>query len=191
MSLSATAFSMSCLSRNISRTVDDGVDAVFEGFHRRKGLKRVAQQNHRRMAALAAGHGLQRLKREVFVNGVRAEKFLDDDDLIMKLAETHDEIGVRGGGVNLVTEFLQGGFRGFEPFRRGKGKQRRFVVGADEIKRFGHNLFRLLEFECAGGRRAGADMTFHFQRVQVGGDFLRATFLTLSIARATTPRLVQ
>lgn len=115
-------------------TVDDGVDAVLESFHRHERLKRIAQQNYGRVTALAGRHGLQGLKREIFINGIRAKKFLDDDDLIMKLAETHAEIGVRGGGVNLVAEFLQGGFRGFEPFRCGKCKQRRFVVGSDEFK---------------------------------------------------------
>ena len=36
---------------------------------------------------------------------VRAKQFLDDDDLIMHLAEAHEKIAVRGGGVNLVAEF--------------------------------------------------------------------------------------
>src|ERR1035437_248518 len=85
-------------------TVDDGMNAVLEGFHRRESLKRIAEQNKRGMTALVDGHRLQRLEREIFVNGVRAEKFLDDDNLIMCLAEAHEKIAVGGGGVDLVSE---------------------------------------------------------------------------------------
>ena len=55
------------------------------------------------------GHGLERLEREVFLGRVGAEEFLDEHDLIMHLAEAHQEIAVRGGGVDLVAQFLQGG----------------------------------------------------------------------------------
>ena len=114
--------------------VDDGVDALFESFHRHKRLKRVAEQEDGGVAALADGHLLQRLQREVFLNAVCAEPFLENDDLIAHLAEAHEEIAVRGGGVDLVTQFDQGAFRGFQPFRSGKGDQGRFVRGTDEIE---------------------------------------------------------
>src|SRR5208282_3260947 len=100
--------------------VDDGVDALFESFHRHKGLKRVAEQDDGGMAALADGHLLQRLQREVFLNAVRAEQFLDDDDLVTNLSEAHDEIAVGGGGVNLVSQLHEGAFGDFQPFRSGK-----------------------------------------------------------------------
>ena len=115
-------------------TADDGVDAVPEGFHGREGLERIAEQNDRGMAALVDGHGLQRLEGEIFVNGVCAEQFLDHDHLIMRLAEAHEKIAVRGGGVDLIAQFLQRGLRGLQPFGRGKGDQGRFVLGADEIE---------------------------------------------------------
>ncbi len=86
------------------------------------------------MAALVHRHVLQRLEREIFLDVVGGKKFLHDDDLIMHLAEAHEKIAVRGGGVDLVAKFLQRGLGDLEPFRRGKGDQRRFVLGADEIK---------------------------------------------------------
>ena len=49
--------------------VDDGVDAVLEGFHRREGLERFAEQENGGVPALVHGHGLQRLQREIFVDG--------------------------------------------------------------------------------------------------------------------------
>ena len=115
-------------------TVDDDVDAVFEGFHGRERLERIAEQNDGGMAALVDGHGLKRLQREIFVNVVRAEQFLDHDNLVVGLAETDEEIAVGGGGMDLVAEFAQGGLGGLESFGCGKGDQGRFVLGADEIE---------------------------------------------------------
>ncbi len=73
-------------------------------------------------------------QREVFLDVVRGKEFLDDDDLIMHLGEAQLEIAVRGGGVDLVAQFLQRGLGDLQPFRRGKGDQGRVVLGADEIK---------------------------------------------------------
>ena len=107
--------------------VDDGMDALLEGLHGREGLERVAEQDDGGVAALVHGHGLQRLQRQVFLDVVGGEQFLDDDDLIVDLAEADQEIAVGGGGVDLVAEFGQGGFGGLQPFRRGKGEQGRLV----------------------------------------------------------------
>lgn len=116
------------------RAVDDGVDAVLEGFHRHEGLERFAEQKNGGVAALVDGHFLQRLEREIFLDGVGTETLLDDDDLIMRLAEANEEITVRRGGVNLVAEFVERLLGGFEPFRRGERDQGRLVIGADEIE---------------------------------------------------------
>jgi hypothetical protein len=62
-------------------------------------------------------------KVRVFLNVVRGEQFLDDDDLIMDLAEAHQKIAVRGGGVDFVAQPLQGDLGGLKPFGRGKGDQ--------------------------------------------------------------------
>ena len=62
---------------------------------------------------------------EIFLDVVGGKQFLDDDDLVMHLGEAHEEIAVRGGGVDLVAQFLQGGLGGLQPFRRGKGDQGR------------------------------------------------------------------
>ena len=62
------------------------------------------------------------------------KQFLDDDDLVMDLAEAGLEIAVRGGGVDFVAEFANGNLGGVQPLGRGKGEQGRFVLGADEIE---------------------------------------------------------
>ena len=62
------------------------------------------------------------------------KQFLDDDDLIVRLAEADEEIAVRGGGVNFVAEFLERLLGGLQPFRGGKGDQGRLVLGADKIE---------------------------------------------------------
>ena len=114
--------------------VDDGMDALLEGFHGGEGLERIANQQDGGMPALAAGHDLQGLEGEILIGRVGAEQFLHQRHLIAHLAEAHQEIAVGGGGVDFIAEFLQGVFGLLQPFRRGKGDQRRLVICTDEIK---------------------------------------------------------
>jgi len=114
--------------------VDDSVDALLEGLHRREGLKRIAEENDCCMAALAHWHVLNRLQSEIFVEVVGGEPFLENDDLVADLAETDEEIAMGRSRVNLVAQFGQGAASGFEPLRGGKGQQRGFIGSAKEFK---------------------------------------------------------
>ncbi len=65
---------------------------------------------------------------------VGGEQFLDDDNLIVDLAEADQKIAMRGRGVDFVAELGQGGPGGFEPFGGGERQQSGLVGCADEIK---------------------------------------------------------
>src|SRR5260370_27434655 len=54
--------------------VDDGVNALLECLHRRKGLEGLPEKDDRRMASLTHRHVLKGLKREVFADVARSEK---------------------------------------------------------------------------------------------------------------------
>lgn len=130
-------------------TVDDGVNALLNRLHRCERLKRFANENERRMPTLAHGHALNRLEREILLKIVGGKPFFNHHDLITHLAESHEEVAVGGGGVNFVTEFLKRLFDFFQPFRRGKRNQSRFVRRTEKFKLIAHNLFNL---ETDGGR---------------------------------------
>jgi len=171
------------------RAVDDGVDAVLEGFHRGKGLKGVAQQDNGGVAAQGHRHGLQRLQGGVFLEVVRAKQFLDDHDLITDLAEAHQEIAVRGGGVDLVTQSLQRDLDRVEPVGRGKSDQRGLVARCDKLcfKVASHGYLSLSETATSPAR---CDGVFIFSEPTSVVTSPRS-FLMRSMARETTPRLVQ
>ena len=139
----------------------------------------------RNNSALGHGHFLEGLEREVFLRRVGGKKFLDDDHLVMHLAEADEKITVRGGGVNLVAEFVQRGLGGVQPFRRGKGDQRRFVLAADEVKGGVHLIF------STGGAAAWAAAWAFIRSVLAESLNSPRDFLMLSMPRETTLRLVQ
>ena len=105
--LSAASLFLELLEQKHFGTADDGVDAVPEGFHGRERLERIAKQDDGGVPPLVDGHGLQCLEREIFAKIVGGKKFFEDDDLILHLAEAHEEITVRGGGVNLVAQVAE------------------------------------------------------------------------------------
>src|SRR5581483_8659744 len=112
------------------------------------------------------GHFLQRFECQIFFNGICTEKFFDNDDLIMNLAEPREKIGVRCGGMNFVTEFLQSRFGSLKPFWSGKCDERRLVGCGDKVgfKSASHKSFQFEGWSCAFtglyGRR------FHFERTE-------------------------
>ena len=110
------------------------MNALLEGLQRREGLERIAKENDGGVAALAHGHALQRLQGQVFARVVGHKQFLEDDDLVVELAEADQEITVRRRGVDFVAEFSQSRPGGFEPFRGREGQQRGLVGRADEIE---------------------------------------------------------
>src|SRR6185437_4023851 len=105
----------------------------------------------------------------------------------MDLAIAGQKITVCRGGVDFVTEFSQGCFGGFQPFRRGKCDQRRFVRGGNEssFKAVGHNYFNFNEGVEASPDLAGGVFIFSEPSVDV---ISPRSFLTRSSPRATTPR---
>ena len=90
------------------------------------------------MTSLIHGHLLKSLQREVFLKIVGGEPFFDNDDLIVYLRETDEEVAVRGGGVNFVAEFLHRIFHFFQPLRRGEGDQCWLVCCGEKFKLLTH-----------------------------------------------------
>src|SRR5262245_51691156 len=105
--------------------VDDRMDALLERLHGGGCLEGVREQDDGSMAALAHGHLLEGLQREVFSDAIGGEELLDDNYLVANLAEPDEEVSVRSGGVDFVAEFAEGGLGGFQPFGCGKGQQGR------------------------------------------------------------------
>src|SRR5882724_11640091 len=107
----------------------------------------------------------------------------------MDMAEARRKIAVRGGGVNFVAQFVQSGFGGFKPFRRGKGNQGGFVRSGDEVRfKFAHNYLSLIAGPEASPDFTGGVLIFNEPRVEV---ILPRSFLMRSMPRERTPRLVQ
>src|SRR5581483_5661685 len=151
--------------------IDDGVDALLESLHRRKSLEGGAKQDDGGVPAACHRHCLQSLKRGVFFDRVRREKFLHDYNLVAKLAEADKKVAVCCRRMDLVTQFLQSALGCLQPFRSGKSQQRRLVCGADKIEFVCHGLF---EFERGGkcGHRALARQNLlHPQGTDLRGCF--------------------
>src|SRR5438876_9687980 len=97
--------------------VNDRMDALLEGLHRSEGLKGIAEQDHRRVAALGHRHGLQGLQSEVLADSVSGKQFFEDYYLIANLAEANEEVPMGRRRMDFVAQFGEGGFGGVEPFR--------------------------------------------------------------------------
>jgi len=82
-------------------TADDGMNAVLKGLERRKGLERVAEENDCGVPALTHRHVLERLQSQVLIDMVGRKQLLEDNDLIVDLAEANQEVGVSRGRVDL------------------------------------------------------------------------------------------
>ena len=177
------------LQHGYFRAVDDGVNALLKGLHGVKCLEPVAQQNNQGVTPLVDGHVLQRAERKIFLGFTRGKQFLDDDDLITDLAEARGEIRVRRGRVNLVAEFAQRPFGGVEPRGIGTGDQRGLVPRGDEhrLKVVCHGHLSLMVGTGSAGECAPG---FIFSELTLEVISPRC-FLTLSMLRETTPRLLQ
>lgn len=99
------------------RRVDDGMDTMFESFHGRERLERIAEQNNCAMTAQVDSHALQSLECDIFFHVMRAKEFFHDDDLIMNLREARQKVRVSGRGMDFVTQLRECGFGGLKPFR--------------------------------------------------------------------------
>src|SRR5258706_2070129 len=116
---------------------------MLKSLQRRKGLERISDEQDRRVTTLTHRHVLKGLKCEVFRNGVAAEQFLQQHDLILDLGETDEKITVGRGGVNFVAEFGEGAARDLHPFGRGERDEGGLVRRADEIEFVGHGYLIL------------------------------------------------
>src|SRR5436190_24386274 len=101
------------------------MDALLKGLQRRESLKGAAKQKNRCVPALVHGHLLQRLQRKVFLDAVRREQLLENYHLVTDLAETDQEVAVGRRGMDFEAQFIEGGFRGVEPFRGRECQQSR------------------------------------------------------------------
>lgn len=170
--------------------IDHRMNALLKSLHGGKGLERIAKEDHGGVAPLGHGHGLQGLERQILADVIRGEHFLENDHLVVDLAETYQEVAVSGGGVNLVTEFVEGTHGGFEPFRGGESQQGGLVGGADEIKFVRHGYFSL-SVAAMGVRPVFPSRPFFIRSEFIVVVDSPRVFLMLSIPRITGPRLVQ
>ena len=92
------------------------------------------------------------LQREVFADVIGGEKLLDDHQLVVDLAETNEEIGVCGGGVDLVTKFLEAALAAAS--HSGVEKASRAGLSLALMKSKRSVMAGYFEFEGGGQRRA-------------------------------------
>ena len=121
-------------------TVDDCVHALLKRLHWREGLKGIAEEDERGVAALGHLHVLNGMQREILGNIVGRKKLLDDDHLVLHLAEADDKIAVSSRRVDFVSQLVEGRAGGVEPFRSLESQERGLVRGTDEIELVGHTI---------------------------------------------------
>ena len=127
--------------------------ALLKGLHRVERGHIEAKENDDGMSAHAHRHSLQGEQAFVLLGRIGGEEFLDHHRLVGDLVELVEEFTVIDRGVDLETELIQGGARGFLKFRGAQPEQRRPIGCRKKFKFHRHSYFILSMAGGTGGLR--------------------------------------